>query len=158
VPRLQRAPQPGYHSPRPQRLSSRGQVYHSYLAITTTLRGYFYLSRVLTFNDAGLRQRSLSGRRLGLHLRGGSGLFRGRRGFLFHHHCSGFIPLPGQVRQFPAEYTSWRSNEYDYHTQCTTREGSILTSSTGPPSRLGHRGYWRCRPALPRQAPLLAPQ
>jgi hypothetical protein len=36
--------------------------------------------------------------------------------------------------------------------------GSTLTSSTGPPSRLGRRGYWQCRPVLPRQAPPPAPQ
>jgi hypothetical protein len=79
-------------------------VHQSYLATTTTLRGYFNLSRVLTFNDAGLEQCSLSGRRLGLCMGGGSGLLSGRRGFFFRHLCSGFIPLPGQVRQFPAVY------------------------------------------------------
>jgi hypothetical protein len=73
------------------------------------------LSRVLTFNDAGLEQRSLSGRRFGLRLRGGSGLLSGWRGFSFRHHCSRFIPLPGQVRRFPAEYTSRLSIKYDYH-------------------------------------------
>jgi hypothetical protein len=75
----------------------------------TTLRGYFHHNRVLTFNDAGLGQGSLHGQRLGLRLRGGSGLLRGRRGFLFRHRCSGFIPLRGQVCRFPAEYTSWLS-------------------------------------------------
>jgi hypothetical protein len=84
-------------------------VHQSYLATTTTLRGYLNLSRVLTFNDAGLEQcslsgRRLSGRRLGLCMGGGSGLLSGRRGFFFRHLCSGFIPLPGQVRQFPAVY------------------------------------------------------
>jgi hypothetical protein len=72
--------------------------------------------RVLTFNDAGLGKRSLSGRRLRLCLRGGSGLLSGRRGF-FRHRCSGIIPLPGQVRRFPAEYTSRLSIKYDYHTK-----------------------------------------
>jgi hypothetical protein len=38
-------------------------------------------------------------------MRGGSELLSGRRGFLFHHLCGGFIPIPGQVRRFPAEYT-----------------------------------------------------
>jgi hypothetical protein len=71
--------------------------------------------RVLTFNDAGLGQRSLSGRRLGLHLRGGSGLLSGRRGFFFRHRCSGIIPLTGQVHRFPTEYTSRLSIKYDYH-------------------------------------------
>jgi hypothetical protein len=71
--------------------------------------------RVVTFNDAGLRQRSLSGRRLGLRLGGGSRLLSGRRVFFFRHRCSGFIPLPGQVRRFPVEYTSWLSIKYDYH-------------------------------------------
>jgi hypothetical protein len=117
-----RAPQPGYHSPRLQHLSTRGQVYQSYLATTTTLWGYFHLSRVLTFNDAGLRQRSLSGRRLGLFLRGGSRLLSWRRGFLFRHRYGGFIALPGQVCRFPTEYTSWLSIKYDYHIQRTTRE------------------------------------
>jgi hypothetical protein len=76
---------------------------------------HFDLSRVLTFNDAGLRQCSLSSRHFGLRLRGGSGLLSGRRGFFFHHHYSGFIPLPGQIRRFPAEYTSRLSIKYDYH-------------------------------------------
>jgi hypothetical protein len=95
------------------------------------------MSKVLTFNDAGFRQRSLRGWHLGLCQRGESGLLSGRRGFLFRHRCGGFIPLPGQVCRFPAEYTSWLSIKYDYHIQCTTQEGSILTSSTGSPSRLG---------------------
>jgi hypothetical protein len=42
--------------------------------------------RVLTFNDAGLRQCSLNGRHLGFCLRSGSGLLSGRRGFFFRHH------------------------------------------------------------------------
>jgi hypothetical protein len=74
-----------------------------------------HLSRVLTFNGVGLKQCSLRSRRLGFCLRGGSGLLSGRRGFLFCHRCGGFIPLPGQVRRFPAEYTSWLSTQYDYH-------------------------------------------
>jgi hypothetical protein len=85
-----------------------------------------HLSRVLTFNDAGFRQCSLRGRRLGLRLRGGSGLPSGRRGFLFRHRCGGFIPLPGQVRRFPAECTSWLSTQYDYHIQRTTRKDEHL--------------------------------
>jgi hypothetical protein len=67
--------------------------------------GYSHLSRVLNFNNAGLRQRSFSGRRFGLCLRGGSGLLSGRRDLLFRHLCSGFIPLPGQVRRSLAVYT-----------------------------------------------------
>jgi hypothetical protein len=82
---------------------------------TTTLRGYYSLSRVLTFDHAGFRQRSLSSRRFGLRLRGGSGLLGGRRDFFFRHHCRGFIPLPGQIRRLPAEYTSWLSVKHDYH-------------------------------------------
>jgi hypothetical protein len=70
--------------------------------------------RVVTFNDAGLGQRSFSGRRLGLRLRGGSGFLSERRGFFFRHLCSGFIPLPGQVRRSPAEYTSRLLVKYDY--------------------------------------------
>jgi hypothetical protein len=137
---------------------------HQSTSVLVIPGGYNYSSgllapeRVLTSNDAGIRQRSLSGRRLGLCLRGRSGLLSGRRGFLFRHHCGGFIPLPGQVRRFPAEYTSWLSIKYDYHIQHTTQEESTLTSLIGPPSRLGCRGYWQCRPVLPRQVPLLAPQ
>jgi hypothetical protein len=85
------------------------------MATTTTLPGYSNLSRVLTFNDAGFRQRSLSSRCLRLCLSGGSGLLSGRRGFFFRHRCGGFIPLPGQVRRFPAEYTSRLLIKYDYH-------------------------------------------
>jgi hypothetical protein len=127
----------------------REQVHQSYLATTTTLRGHFNLSRVLTFNDAGLGQRNLSGRRLGLRLRGGSGLLSGRRGFFFRHHCGGIIPLPGQVRRFPAKYTSWSSIKYDYHmkyysgrintykldrTTVTVGAPRILAMSTSPAS------------------------
>jgi hypothetical protein len=101
----------GCRSPRPQRLSTRRHVHQT----TTTLRGYYSLSRVLTFYYAGFRQRSLSSRRFGLPLRGGSGLLSGRRGFFFRHRCRGFIPLPGEIRQFPAEYTSRLSIKYDYH-------------------------------------------
>jgi hypothetical protein len=82
---------------------------------TTTLQGYYNLSRVLTFNYAGFGQRSLNGRRFGLRLRGGSGLLSGRRGFFFRHRCGGFIPLPGKIRRFLAEYTSRLSVKYDYH-------------------------------------------
>jgi hypothetical protein len=92
-------------------------VHQSYRATTTTLPGYSNLSRVLTFNYAGLRQRSLSDRRLGLCLRGGSELLSRRRGFSFRHLCGGFIPLPGQVRRFPAEYKSRLSTKYDYNIQ-----------------------------------------
>jgi hypothetical protein len=47
-----------------------------------------------------------SGRRLGLCLRGGSGLLSGWRGILFSHLRAGFILVPGQVRGFPAQYTT----------------------------------------------------
>jgi hypothetical protein len=82
---------------------------------TTTLRGYYSLNRVLTFDYAGFRKRSLSSRRFGLCLRGGSGLLSGRRGFFFRHRCRGFIPLPGQIRRLHAEYTSRLSVKHDYH-------------------------------------------
>jgi hypothetical protein len=36
---------------------------------------------------------------------GGSGLLSGWCGFLFRHCCGEFIPILGQVRRFPAEYT-----------------------------------------------------
>jgi hypothetical protein len=81
---------------------------------TTNLRGYYSPSRVLTFDYAGFRQCSLSSRRFGLRLRGGSGLLGGRRGFFFRHRRRGFIPLPGQIRRLPAEYTSLSSVRHDY--------------------------------------------
>jgi hypothetical protein len=124
-------------------------VYQSNLTTTTTLPGYSNLSRVLTFNDAGLGQRSLSGRRFGLRLRGGSGLLSGRRDFFFRHRCSRFIPLPGQIRRFLAEYTSRLSIKFDYHikyysgrintykldrTTVTVGEPRILAMSTSPAS------------------------
>jgi hypothetical protein len=92
--------------------------------------------RVLTFNDAGLRQRSLSGQRLGLCLRGGNGLLSRRRGFFFRHLCSGFIPLPGLVRRFPAEYTSRLSIKYDYHIQVLLGKDQYLQA------RPDHRHGW----------------
>jgi hypothetical protein len=58
---------------------------------------HYSFSRVLTFDHAGLRQRSLSSRRFGHRLRGGRGLLGGRRGFFLRHRCRGFIPLPGQI-------------------------------------------------------------
>jgi hypothetical protein len=106
VPHLQRAPPTGYRFPRLQHLSTKktsGSVLPG---------GYDYSSgllppeQVLTIYDAGLRQCSLRGRRLGFCLRGRSGLLSGRRCLFFRHLCSGFIPLPGQVRRFPAEYTN----------------------------------------------------
>jgi hypothetical protein len=110
---------------------------------------HFDFSRVLTFNDAGLGQCSLSGRHFGLRLRGGSGLLSGWRGFFLHHRCRGFIPLPGQVRRFPEEYTSRLSIKHDYHikyysgrsntynldrTTVTVGAPRILAISTSPPS------------------------
>jgi hypothetical protein len=110
---------------------------------------YSHLSRVLTFNDAGIRQRSLSGRHFGLYLRGGSGLLSGRRDLLFRHLCSGFIPLPGQVRRFPVVnklvvnlvrlphlmYYSGRTNTYRLdQTTVTVGAPRILAMSTSPAS------------------------
>jgi hypothetical protein len=44
------------------------------------------------------------------------------------------------------------STQYDYHIQCTTREGSTLTGLIGPPSRLGRRGCWHInQPSLSRR-------
>jgi hypothetical protein len=100
---------------RPQRLSTRRQVHQRHLTTTTTLWGYYSLSRVLTLDHAGFKQCSLSSRRYGLRLRGGSGLLGGRRGFFFRHRCRGFIPLPGQIRRLPAEYTSRLLVKQDYH-------------------------------------------
>jgi hypothetical protein len=82
----------GIFLPSAQRLSTRRQVHQSYLTTMTTLRGYYSLSKVLTFDNAGFRQHSLSSRRFGLRLRGGSGLLSGRRSFFFRHCCRGFIP------------------------------------------------------------------
>jgi hypothetical protein len=62
---------------------------------TTTLWGYYNLSRVLTFNYAGFGLCSLSGRRFGLRLRSGSGLLNWWRGFFLRHRCRGFVPFPG---------------------------------------------------------------
>jgi hypothetical protein len=116
---------------------------------TTTLRGYYSLSRVLTFDYAGFRQRSLSSRRFGLRLRGGSGLLSGWRDFFFRHRCRGFIPLPGHIRRLPAEYTSRLSVKHDYHikyysggfnsykldrTTVTVGAPRILAMSTSPAS------------------------
>jgi hypothetical protein len=116
---------------------------------TTTLRDYSHLSTVLIFNDAGLRQRSLSGRCFGLCLRGGTGLLSGRRDFFFRHLCSRFIPLPGQVRRFPAVnklfvnlvrlphlmYYSGRINTYKLdRTTVTVGAPRILAVSTSPAS------------------------
>jgi hypothetical protein len=96
-------------------------------------RRFFDFSRVLTFNTAGHGQRSLGDRRFGLRLRGGSGLPSGRRGSLFCHHYGGFIPLPGEIRRFPAEYTSRLSIKFDYHVKFYS-EDSTLTGLTGLPS------------------------
>jgi hypothetical protein len=93
----------------------RRHVHQSYLTTTTTLRGYYSLSRVLTFDYAGFRQRSLSSWLFGLRLRGGRGFLSGQHGFFFRHRCRGFIPLPGQICRLPAEYTSWLSVKHDYH-------------------------------------------
>jgi hypothetical protein len=144
-----RAPPMGCRSPRPQRLSKRRQAHQRYLTPTTTLRGHYSLNRVLTFDYAGFRQRSLSSRRFGLRLRGGSGLLSGWRGFFFRHRCRGFIPLPGQICRLPAEYTSRLSVKHDYHikyysgrhntyrldrTTVTVGAPRMLTMSTSPAS------------------------
>jgi hypothetical protein len=116
---------------------------------TTTLRGYYSPSRVLTFDYTGFRQCSLSSRRFGLRLRGGSGLLGGWRGFFFRHRRKGFIPLPGQIRRLPAEYTSRSSVRHDYlfkyysgrlntykldRTTVTVGAPRMLAMSTSPPS------------------------
>jgi hypothetical protein len=64
----------------------------------TTFWEYYSLSRVLTFDHAGLGQCSFSNRHFRLRLRGRSGLLDGRRGFFVRHRCRGFIPLPRQIR------------------------------------------------------------
>jgi hypothetical protein len=111
--------------------------------------GLILPERVVTFNNVGLGQRSLGGQRFELRLRGGSGLLSGWRGFFFCHRCSGFIPLPGQVRRFPVEYTSRLSIKSDYHikyysgrintykldrTTVTVGAPRILAMSTSPAS------------------------
>jgi hypothetical protein len=70
----------------------------------TTTRGRLHLCSILTFNYAGLRQCSLYGRRHGLGLGEGSGLFGSWRR-IFFSCCAGFISLPGQVCRLPAQYT-----------------------------------------------------
>jgi hypothetical protein len=80
-----------------------------------SLGGYYSLSRILTFDHAGFGQRRLSSRHLRLCLGGGSGLLGGRRGFFFRHRRRGFIPLPGQIRRLPAEYTSQLSVKQDHY-------------------------------------------
>jgi hypothetical protein len=72
----------------------------------TTPRGLLRSCSVLTLYNAGLWQRSLYGQRLRLCLRGGNGLLSGWRGLLFSHCRAGFILIPGQVRGFPAQYTT----------------------------------------------------
>jgi hypothetical protein len=87
--------------------------------------------------------------RLRFCLRGGSGLLSRQRGFFLRHLCSGFIPLPRQVRQSPAEYTSRLLIKYDYHikyysgrittykldrTTVTVGAPRILAMSTSPAS------------------------
>jgi hypothetical protein len=151
-----RAPPMGCRSPQPQRLSTRRQEHQRYLTPTTTIRGYYSLSRVLTFDYAGFRQRSLSSRRFGLRLRGGSGLLSGRRDFFSCHRCRGFIPLPGQICRLPAEYTSQSSVRHDYHFKyysgrCITYRLDWTTVT------VGRRGCWRCPPVQPRRVPPLAP-
>jgi hypothetical protein len=105
----------GCRSPDLSACQQEDKAHQHFLMTTTTLRGYCSLSRVLTFDHAGFRQRSLSNRRFGLRLRGGSELLGGRRGFFFRHRCRGFIPLPGQIRRLPAEYTSRLSVKQDCH-------------------------------------------
>jgi hypothetical protein len=136
VSRLQRALLPGYHFPQLQHLSTRGQVYQSYLATTTTLRGYFHLSRVLTFNDAGLRQRSLCGWRLGLCLRGGRGLLSGQCGFLFRHHCGRFIPSQDKSVDF------LQSTQAGCQSSTTTTSNILLGKDQHLQARSDHRHGW----------------
>jgi hypothetical protein len=64
---------------------------------------------------------SSSSRRLGLRLGGRNGLLGGRRGFLVRHRCRGLIPLPRQIRGFPAEHTSWLSIKIDYYIKYYSR-------------------------------------
>jgi hypothetical protein len=85
----------GCRSLRPRRLSTRRQVHQR---LRLRFGEYYSLNRVLTFDHAGLGQRSLNSRRFGLRLRGGSGLLGGWHGFFFRRRCRGFIPLPGQIR------------------------------------------------------------
>jgi hypothetical protein len=111
--------------------------------------GLILPERVVTFNDAGLGQRSLSGQRFGLRLRGRSGLLGGWRGFFLRHRYSGFILLPGQVRRSLTEYTNQSSTNYSHYIkyysgrintykldQTTVTVGAlrILAMSTSPAS------------------------
>jgi hypothetical protein len=86
------APPRGYRPLRPRHLSRRRQV-HQQLRL---LYGeYQSLSRVLTFDDAGLGQRSSSSRCFGLCLGGRSGLISGRHDFFLRHRRRGLISLLG---------------------------------------------------------------
>jgi hypothetical protein len=84
-----------------------------------------------------------------------SGLLSGRRDFFLRHCCSGFIPLPGQIRRFPEEYTSRLSINYDYQikyysgrintyrldrTTITVGAPWILAMSTSPASASASSG------------------
>jgi hypothetical protein len=75
----------------------------------------YNLSRVLTFDHAGFGQRSLSSRRFGLRLRGGSGLLGGRRGFFFRHSVEGSSPSQDRSVDFLQKYTNWLSIKIDYY-------------------------------------------
>jgi hypothetical protein len=76
------------------------------MAVTTTPRALLRSCSVLTFYNAGLRQRSFHSWRLSFYLGSERGLLSGWRGILFNHCRAGFILVPGQVRRFLAEYTT----------------------------------------------------
>jgi hypothetical protein len=116
-------------------VDKRRQVYQSTYDYDYFTR-HFDLNRVLTFNDAGLGQCSLSGRHFGLRLRGGSRLLSGWRGSSFRHRYSRFIPSQDMSVDF-LQSTQAGCQSRATTTSSTTREDSILTSSTGLPSRLG---------------------
>jgi hypothetical protein len=91
---------------------------------------------VLTFHDAGLWQCNLHGRRLGFFLRGGSGPLSDWHGFLFRHRCGGFIPIPGQVCRFPAEYTT------SCQPSTTTKPNVLLGKDLHLQARPDYRHGW----------------
>jgi hypothetical protein len=76
----------------------------SFPGAMTTTRGRLRLRSILTIYYAGLRQRSIYGRRHGLGLGVGSRLLGSKRRIFFSHCRAGFISLPGQIYRFPAQY------------------------------------------------------
>jgi hypothetical protein len=119
---------------------------------TTTLQGYLNLTRVLTFNYVGFGQRSLSGRRFGLRLRGGADSSVGGAASSSATAAEGSSPYQDRPVDF-LQSTQAGCQSSTTTTSSTTREDLTITSLTGPSSQSGCRGCWRCPPVQPRRAP-----